>query len=58
MKIEDVLKVLEKYLREAEDTVANPKLSRLERNEAKGATKAYTHCIGLIKAAIEKKGWT
>ena len=58
MKIEDVLKVLENYLHEAEDTVANPKLSRLERNEAKGAKKAYAHCIGLVKAVIEKKGWS
>lgn len=58
MKIEDVLKVLENYLREAENTVANPKLSKLERNEAKGAKKAYAHCIGLVKAVIEKKGWS
>ena len=57
MKFEDVVKVLENYLREAEDTVANPKLSRLERNEAKGAKRAYAHCIGLVKAAIKKKGW-
>ena len=56
MKIEDVLKVLENSLHEAEDTAANPKLSRAERNEAKGASKAYAHCIDLVKAVIEKKG--
>ena len=55
MKIEDVLKVLENDLHEAEDTAANPKLSRAERNEAKGAGKAYAHCIDLVKAVIEKK---
>jgi hypothetical protein len=55
VKIEDVLKALEKYLDEADDTVANPKLSRVERNEAKGASKAYAHCIDLVKAVIEKK---
>lgn len=56
MKIEAVLKKLKKYLREAENTVANPKLSKLERNEAKGAKKAYDRCIDLVKAVIEEKG--
>jgi hypothetical protein len=56
VNFEDVLKVLEKSLREAENTVANPKLSKLERNEAKGAKKAYIHCIDLVKTVIDNKG--
>ena len=57
MKIEDVLKVIEEYMHEAEKVVENPKLSVMERSEAKGEKKAYAHCIGLIDAVLEKKGW-
>lgn len=58
MKIEEVLKLIEGYLRESEEAVKNPKLANLDRMEARGARSAYAHCIGLLKACIEKKGWT
>jgi hypothetical protein len=48
---------LENHLREAEEAVKNPKLSKSEQSEAQGAKKAYAHCVGLIKAVLEKKGW-
>ena len=57
MKIEDVLNILENYLHEAEEAVENTKLSAMERSEARGAKTAYAHCVGLVKAALEKKGW-
>ena len=58
MKIEEVLKLIEGYLKESEAALNNPKLANLERMEARGARGAYAHCIGLLKACIEKKGWT
>lgn len=58
MRIEDVLKVIEDYLRKSEEAVKNPALSNMERIEARGARNAYAHSIGLLKAVIEKKGWT
>ena len=58
MKIEDVMKVIEKYMHEAEKTSENPKLTVMERTEARGEKKAYAHCIGLVNAVLEKKGWT
>ena len=58
MKIEDILKVIENYMHEAEKTAENPKLSVVERSEAKGEKKAYAHCIGLVQAVLEKKVWT
>lgn len=57
MKIEDVLEVMEEYMHTAEKVVENPKLSVMERSEAKGEKKAYAHCIGLLDAVLEKKGW-
>ncbi len=57
MKIEDVLNIMENHLREAEEAVKNPKLSKSERSEAQGAKKAYAHCVGLVKAILVKKGW-
>ena len=58
MKVEDVLTVIENYMREAEKAAENPKLTVMERSEAKGSKKAYAHCIGLVQAVLEKKGWT
>lgn len=58
MKIEEVVKVIENYMHEAEKTAENPKLTVMERSEAKGEKKAYAHCIGLVRAVLEKKGWT
>ena len=57
MKIEDVLKVLENSLNEAQEAMKNPKLSGKERIEARGNEKAYAHCVGLVKAVLKKKGW-
>ena len=57
MKIEDVLKLIENYLHEAELKAGNPSLPPAERNEAMGAKTAYAHCAGLIRAVLEKKGW-
>lgn len=58
LKIEDIMKVIENYMHEAEKAAENPKLSVVERSEAKGEKKAYAHCIGLVQAVLEKKGWT
>jgi hypothetical protein len=58
VKIEDVMKVIENYMHEAEKAAENSKLSVVERSEAKGEKKAYAHCIGLVQAVLEKKGWT
>ena len=58
MKIEDVMAVIENYMHEAEKAAENPKLTVMERSEAKGGKKAYAHCIGLLQAVLEKKGWT
>lgn len=57
MRIEDVLKVLENSLDEAEKAMKNPELSDKERIEARGNGKAYAHCVGLVKAVLKKKGW-
>ena len=57
MKIEDLLSIMENHLREAEGEVNNPDFSEMERSEARGAKQAYAHCIGLVKAVLEKKGW-
>jgi hypothetical protein len=58
MKIEDVVKVIEDYLKKAELSVKNQELSNIERIEARGARDAYAHTIGLLKAVLSKKGWT
>lgn len=58
MKIEDVMQVIENYMHEVEKAAENPKLSVIERSEAKGEKKAYAHCIGLLQAVLAKKGWT
>jgi hypothetical protein len=58
VKIEEVMKVIENYMHEAEKAAENSKLSVVERSEAKGEKKAYAHCIGLVQAVLEKKGWT
>jgi hypothetical protein len=52
------MKVIENYMHEAEKAAENSKLSVVERSEAKGEKKAYAHCIGLVQAVLEKKGWT
>ena len=57
MKIEDILNTMENHLRGKEKELNNPDLSEMERSEARGAKQAYAHCIGLVKAVLEKKGW-
>ncbi|MGD8270243.1 MAG: hypothetical protein PVH69_08715 [Desulfobacterales bacterium] len=57
MKIEDVMEILENNLRETDKAVKDSQLSQAARNEALGAKKAYAHCLGLLKAALQKKGW-
>lgn len=57
MKIEDVMEIMETNLSEADEAVKDAQLSQPARNEALGAKKAYAHCIGLLTAAIQKKGW-
>jgi hypothetical protein len=58
LKVEDVLDALENSLNEAEAALADTALSASERLEARGARKAYAHCVGLVKAVLEAKGWT
>ena len=58
MKIEDVLLVIEDYLKKAEQSIKNTELSKVERIEARGARNAYAHSIGLLKAVLKKKGWS
>ena len=57
MKIEDVMKIMEISLRETDKAVKDSGLSQAARNEALGAKKAYAHCLGLLSAALQKKGW-
>ena len=57
MKIEDALNVMRNYLSEAEKALKNTQLPEMERAEARGSQKAYAHCIGLVSAVLEKKGW-
>ena len=57
MKIEDVMEIMEICLREADKSVKDSQLSQAARNEALGAKKAYAHCVGLLTAALQKKGW-
>ena len=57
MKIEDVMEIMEISLREADKSVKDSGLSQAARNEALGAKKAYAHCLGLLSAALQKKGW-
>ncbi|MGB5616547.1 MAG: hypothetical protein WBM78_06895 [Desulfobacterales bacterium] len=57
MKIEDVMEILENNLRETDKAVKDSQLSQAARNEALGAKKAYAHCLGLLSAALQKKGW-
>ena len=57
MKIEDVMEIMEVNLREADKSVKDSQLSQAARNEALGAKKAYAHCLGLLNAALLKKGW-
>ena len=57
MKIEDVMEIMEISLREADKSVKDSQLSQAARNEALGAKKAYAHCVGLLTAALQKKGW-
>jgi hypothetical protein len=57
VKIEDVMEILENNLRETDKAVKDSQLSQAARNEALGAKKAYAHCLGLLKAALQKKGW-
>jgi hypothetical protein len=57
MKIEDAIQIMEKSLKDAERLMKNPKISKLEKTEARAAKRAYAHCIGLMQAVIEKKGW-
>jgi hypothetical protein len=48
---------MEISLREADKAVKDTGLSQAARNEALGAKKAYAHCLGLLSAALQKKGW-
>ncbi|MGB5421502.1 MAG: hypothetical protein WBN03_05040 [Desulfobacterales bacterium] len=57
MKIEDVMEIMEISLRDADKAVKDSGLSQAARNEALGAKKAYAHCLGLLSAALQKKGW-
>jgi hypothetical protein len=57
VKIEDVMEILENNLRETDKAVKDSQLSQAARNEALGAKKAYAHSLGLLKAALQKKGW-
>lgn len=57
MKIEDVMEIMEVNLREADKAVRDSQLAQAARNEALGAKKAYAHCLGLLNAALLKKGW-
>jgi hypothetical protein len=57
VKIEDVMEIMEINLREADEAVKDSGLSQAARNEALGAKKAYAHCLGLLNAALLKKGW-
>ena len=57
MKIEDVMEIMEVNLREADKAVKDSQLAQAARNEALGAKKAYAHCLGLLNAALLKKGW-
>ena len=57
MKIEDVMEIVESNLREADNAVKDSGLSQAARNEALGAMKAYAHCLGLLTAVLQKKGW-
>jgi hypothetical protein len=58
VKIEDILTIMQQNLQQAEQAVSNTALSPKDRTEAIGAKKAYAHCINLIHAVLEKKGWT
>ena len=51
------MEIMEVNLREADKSVKDSQLSQAARNEALGAKKAYAHCLGLLKAALQKKGW-
>jgi len=57
MKFEDAIQIMEKSLQEAEQLMQDPKKSKLEKTEARAMKQAYAHCIGLVQAIIEKKGW-
>jgi hypothetical protein len=57
VKIEDVMEIMEVNLREADKSVKDSQLSQAARNEALGEKKAYAHCLGLLNAALLKKGW-
>jgi len=57
VKIEDVMEIMEVNLRQADEALKDSGLSQAARNEALGAKKAYAHCLGLLNAALQKKGW-
>jgi hypothetical protein len=57
VKIEDVMEIMVINLRQADEAVKDSQLSQATRSEALGAKKAYAHCIGLLTAALQKKGW-
>lgn len=57
MKIEDAIQIMQKSLQEAERLLKKPEVSKLEKTEARATKRAYAHCIGLMQAVIEKKGW-
>ncbi len=51
------MQIMEANLRQAEEALKDSALSQTARNEALGAKKAYAHCLGLLNAALQKKGW-
>ena len=51
------MEIMEVNLREADKAVKDSQLAQAARNEALGAKKAYAHCLGLLNAALLKKGW-
>ena len=51
------MEIMEISLREADKAVKDSQLSQAARNEALGAKKAYAHCLGILSAALQKKGW-
>jgi len=57
MKIEDAIKIMEKSLQEAEVLLKKTQISKVEKTEARATKRAYAHCIGLMQAVMEKKGW-
>lgn len=58
MKIEDALLIMRSNASDAEVKMRSRKVRVEERLEAMATKRAYAHCIGLLEAVIEKKGWS